>query len=176
MKKLGLLFKETFQKQVEDNINSSDAIFIIKYSGISGPDLTKLRQDLKASSGRFMVVRNSVLKRAIKDSPLQSFAGELQGPYGVVFVKDEPPAACRVLCDFSREHEALKIEKGLFDNRLLDADEVQALSRLPSKEILRAQVVMALNAPIAGFVKTLHQVVAKFVYCIEQIKKQKGSK
>lgn len=174
MKKLGLLFKETSQKQIEDNISSSGAMFIMKYSGISSPDLTKLRQDLKAYSGRFMVVQNSVLKRAVKNSPLQPFAEGLTGPYGVVFVKDEPPAACRVLCDFSKEHSELVLEKGLFEDRVLEAEDIQALSCLPSKEVLRAQVVMALNAPIAGLVKTLHQVVAKFVYCIDQIRKKKS--
>jgi large subunit ribosomal protein L10 len=175
MKKLGLVFKEISENRIKDTLKKSDAVFIVKYSGVASPDLCSLRQTLRGSKSALFVVKNSVARRALTDSGLEALVKSIEGPCGLIFVKDEPVMVSQVLCNFVKEHEQLKLEGGSLNNKVLERKDIEAMSKLPSKEILRAQVVMTLNSPISGLVITLNQVLAKFVYCIDQIKNKKAS-
>lgn len=148
---------------------------MIKYSGISSPDLSTLRQNLKDSRATLFVVKNSVARRALKDAGLEILVKNIEGPCGLVFVKEEPVAVSKALYSFYKEHEALKVEKGYLKDRLLETKDIEAMSKLPSKEILRAQLVMALNSPIVKLVYVLKGSLRKFVYCLEQVKQKKTS-
>lgn len=173
MKKLGLLFKEVSEGQIKSTLKESSALFIVKYSGLSSPDLSALRQNLRSSNARLFVVKNSVARRALKSSGLDALIKSVEGPCGLVFVKDEPVVTSKVLCNFVKEHEPLKLEGGFLKDKVLKKSDIEALAKLPSKETLRAQIVMTLNSPISGLVIALNQVLAKFVYCIDQIKQKK---
>ena len=175
MKKLGSLFKDTSEKLIKGNLKDSNAVFIVKYSGLSSPDLTSLRQNLKKTDARLFVVKNSVARRAIKDSGLDAVLGKVDGPCGFIFVNDEPVGASKVICDFSKEHEQLKLAGGFLDDKVLEKIDIEMLSKLPSKEVLRAMVVGALNSPISGLVQVLNGTLRKFVYCLDQIKNKKSN-
>lgn len=173
MKKLGLLFKETSERRIKDTLKDSSAILVIKYSGLSSPDITALRRNLRGSNSSLFVVKNSVARRALADSGLENLIKSIEGPCGLIFSKDEPVDASRVLCDFAKEHEQLKLEGGSLKDRLLEKKDIESLAKLPTKDALRAQVVCALNSPISGLAIALNQVLAKFVYCLDQIKQKK---
>lgn len=176
MKKLGLLFKEVSEGQIKSSLKNSNALFIVKYSGLSSPDLSSLRQNLKTSNARLFVVKNSVARRALKSAGLEDLLKSVEGPCGLVFVKDEPVGTSKVLCNFLKEHEPLKLEIGLLNNKVLEKKDIEAMAKLPSREVLRAQVVMALNSPISGIVITLNQILTKFVICIDRIKEKRQTK
>ena len=173
MKKLGLVFKEVSENRIKETLKKSDAVFIVRYSGVSSPDLCSLRQTLKGSKSSLFVVKNSVARRALGNSGLEVLVKNIEGPCGLVFVKDEPVAVSQVLCNFVKDHEQLKLEGGTLKNKFLEKKDIEAMSKLPSKEVLRAQVVVTLNSPISGLVITLNQILAKFVYCIDQIRQNK---
>jgi len=173
MKKLGLVFKEVSENRIKNSLKESEAVFIVRYSGVASPALCSLRQTLKGSRASLFVVKNSVARRALKDSGLESLVKSIEGPCAVVFIKDEPVAVSKSLFDFVKEHEQLKVEIGSLKNKVLEKKDIEAMSKLPSREVLRAQVVMTLNSPISGLVITLNQLLAKFVYCIDQIKQKR---
>lgn len=172
MKKLGLLFKETSEKQIKNQLKGSESVFIMNYSQVSSPDFSNLRQSLRKANAALFMVKNSVARRALKDSGLDSLVKTIDGPCGLVFIKEEPVAVSRILSDFSRGHQLLKLCGGFLKDRILDKKDIEALARLPSREVLRAQVVMTLNSPISGVVTVLHQILKKFVYCLDQIKQK----
>ena len=175
MKKIGLIFKEASETRIKKTLKDSDAVFIVKYSGISSPDLCSLRQSLKTTRASLFVAKNSVVRRAFKDSGLETLIKNIDGPCGLVFVKDEPVAVSQALCNFTKDHEQLKLEGGSLKDKIIEKKDIEFMAKLPSKEVLRAQVVGALNSPISGLVITLNQVLAKFVYCLDQIKQKKTS-
>jgi large subunit ribosomal protein L10 len=176
MKKIGLIFKETSEKQIKAGIQGSSSVFIIKYSGLSSPDVAALRHSLKSAKADLLVVKNSVAKRALKDSGLESLITLIEGPCGIVFGKDEPVATSKALYDFFKAHEQLKLEGGFLKDKILNKKDIEALARLPSKEILRAQAVITLKSPISGLVRVLSNTLRKFVYCLEQIKQKQSTK
>jgi len=175
MKKLGLLFKETSENRIKNSLKESSSVFIINYSGLESPDLTWLRQALNKTKANLFVVKNNVARRALKDAGLEDMVKLIEGPCGLIFVKEEPVDICRVLCDFSRKHESMKLGGGFLKDRILEIKDIERLSRLPSKDVLRVQAVMTLKSPISSFVIVLNQVLRKFVYCLELIKQKKGN-
>ncbi len=173
MKKLGLIFKEASENRIKSYLKESHAMIVLRYSGLSSPDLSTLRRNLKNSNATLFVVKNSVACRALTSAGLEPLVKTIAGPCGMVFVKEEPVAISKLLCAFSKEHEQLKLEGGLLDDKLLEVQDIEFMSKLPSREALRAQVVMTLNAPISGLVSALHQVLGKLVYCLDAIKQKK---
>lgn len=173
MKKIGLLVKETSGNRIKNYIKESNAILVVKYSGLPSPDISTLRQNLKSSNSMLFVIKNNIAVRALRDSGLDLLIKTIQGPCALVFVKDEVVGACRVLCNFLKYHEKLGLEGGILKDKFLEKKDIESMAKLPSKEVLRLQVVMALNSPISGLVITLNQILAKFVYCLEQIKEKR---
>ncbi len=173
MKKIGLIVKEISGNRIKDKLKESGTVFIIKYSGLSSPDISSLRLKLKNSQANLFVAKNSVARRALKEAGMEGLSKKIDGPSGFIFIKDEPVAASKLLCDFAKAHEQLKLEGGLFKDKILEKKDIEALAKLPAKEVLRAQLVMTLNAPLSGFVMVLNQTLKKFVYCLDQIKNKK---
>lgn len=175
MKKIGQLIKETSENRIKDSFKSSKGLIIIKYSGVSSPDMSTLRKGLKASGSDLFVVKNSIAKRAMKELGLVDLVKSIQTPCGMIFFKDEPVDTSRILCAFRKEHEKLVLEGGLLQDKLLSLKDIEAMSTLPSKEAMRARVVVALNAPISKLAVVLNQTLKKFVYCLDQIKQKKSN-
>lgn len=173
MKKISLIVKEVSENRIRDKFKDSGAVFILKYSGLSAPDLSSLRQSLKGQEAGFFVAKNSVARRALKSIGLDELSKKIEGPSGFVFIKDEPVSVSRLLCNFAKAHEKLILEGGLLKDKILEKKDIETLSKLPAKEILRAQLVMTLNSPISGLVIVLNQTLKKFVYCLDQINKNK---
>lgn len=173
MKKIGSVFKQTSENMIKDNLKKNHSVFIIKYSGLSSPDLSSLRLSLKGARANIFMVKNSVARRALKASGLDSLNGLVEGPCGFVFSREEPVDVSRILYDFSREHEKLKLEGGYMQDKLLSQADIHVLAKLPSKHLLRTMLVIALNSPVSGLVCTLNQVLRKFVYCLGQVRDKK---
>ncbi len=174
MKKLGSIFREASENRIKDYLKESRSVFVIAYSKLSSPDMSSLRRLLKGAGARVFVAKNSIARRALKDSGLESVVKLIEGPCGLVFIKDEPVASSKALCDFSKDHENLKLAGGFFNDKVLEVKDIQAMAKLPSKEVLRAQVVMGLKFPIVGLVMVLKGNLRKVVYCLEQIRLKKS--
>lgn len=174
MEKVSLLIKEASEGIIEEAAKTSKSLFVIRYSGLSSPAITELRRVLKNGNSVFLAVKNSVARRALKNAGFQPLVNRVEGTCGIVFAKDEPVGVAKILCKFAKDNEKLVLDGGFFKDMILEKKDIESLSRLPSKEVLRQQVVMTLNSPISGLVITLNQVLAKFVYCLEQIKNKKG--
>ncbi|MDD5120041.1 MAG: 50S ribosomal protein L10 [Candidatus Omnitrophica bacterium] len=175
MKKIGLLVKEASENRIKTCFKSSKGLIIVKYSGVSSPDMSNLRKTLKGSGADLFVVKNSIARRAMKGLGLDDLIKSIETPCGMIFFKDEPVDISKVLCSFRKEHEKLVLEGGLLQDKLLTLKDIETMSTLPSMDVLRTQVVVALNSPISKFVIVLNKTLQKFVYCLDQIKQKKSN-
>lgn len=173
MKKIGLLVKEVSENRIKDSFKSSKGLIIVKYSGVASPDMSNLRKTLKGKGADLFVVKNSIARRAMKGLGLDNLIKSIETPCGMIFFKDEPVDTSKILCAFRKEHDKLELEGGLLEDKLLTLKDIEAMSTLSSKEVLRAQVVMTLNAPISKFVIVLNQTLKKFLVCLDQIRQSK---
>jgi len=174
MKKIGLLVKETSENRIKNYLKSSKGMIIVKYSGVASPDMSGVRKTLKTSGSDLFVVKNSIARRAMKELGLSGLIKAIETPCGLVFFKDEPVGTSKILCDFRKEHEKMVLEGGVHEEKILTSKDIETMSKLPSKDVLRAQVVVALNGPIVKLALVLNQSLKKFVYCIDQIRQSKS--
>jgi len=172
MKKFGLLFKEISENRIKKNLKDSMSFFVISYSKVSSPDLTGLRLSLKKANATLFMVKNSVVKRALKDSGLDSLVKTVEGPCGLVFTREEPVEASRILFNFTKDHAQLKLGCGVMKDRILESKDIEAVAKLPSREVLRAELVSTLNSPLFRLVTVCKQNLNMLVYCLEQKQKK----
>lgn len=99
----------------------------------------------------------------------------LQGPCGLVFIKDDPIATSKVIYNFAKEHQSLKIEGGILKNRILSKSDITTLANLTSKEMLYTKIAVSIKSPVCGFVCVLSNTLKKLVMVLEQIKNKKGN-
>ncbi|MBU0547885.1 MAG: 50S ribosomal protein L10 [Candidatus Omnitrophica bacterium] len=173
MKKIGLLVKETLENRIKNSFKLSNGLIVVKYSGVASPDMSGLRKTLKTTGSDLFVVKNSVARRAMKELGLNDLIKFIDSPCGLIFFKDEPIDVSKILCAFRKDHEKLILEGGIIQEKLLTLKDIETMSKLPTKEVLRAQLVGALNGPVVKLVLVLNQTLKKFVYCLDQIKQGK---
>jgi len=174
MKKIGQLVKETSESRIKDSLKANQGLIIVKYSGVSSPDMSALRKTLKGAGSDLFVVKNSIARRAMKELGQEGLIPSIQSPCGMIFFKDEPVDTSRILCAFRKEHEKLVLEGGLLQDKLLTLKDIELMSTLPSKDVLRGKVVVALNGPSAKFVIVLNGALKKLVVCLDQIRQSKS--
>lgn len=146
----------------------SSAVFL-DFQGMTVEEVTKLRDDLRAKGVEYRVVKNKLVRQALKGQPyLDGLASALRGMTGVAWSVEEPSAAAKVLKEFARENEKLKIKAGLLEGQVLDGKAVEnQLASMPGKNEARAmllatliapaqQLLMLLNTPAGNFVRALH--------------------
>ncbi len=172
MKKLSTVFKEASENRIKKGFKESEAMFLVKYSKLSGPDLNALRKSLRVIDSEMFVVKNNTAKRALAGQN-EALLSLIQGPCGFVFSKKEPVEASKVLFNFTKDHANLILEGGLLNDKLLNSKDIEALAKLPSREVLLTKAVMAIKSPITGLVFVLKGNLRKLVFCLEQVKQKK---
>lgn len=175
MKKIGLVVKEASESRIKNTFKLSKGLIVVKYSGVTSPDMSNLRKTLKGSGSDLFVVKNSIARRALKDLGLNDLVKSVETPCGMIFFKEEPVDVSKILCSFRKENPKLILEGGMLLDKILTLKDIETMSTLPSKEALRGKLVVTLNAPIVKLAMVLNQTLKKFVYCLDQIKNTKSS-
>ncbi|MEG2405488.1 MAG: 50S ribosomal protein L10, partial [Clostridiales bacterium] len=152
------------KKQFEENA----VVLLMDYKGITVNDDTSFRRLLRESDVVYQVSKNTFIKRAANDLGITDLDPFLEGTTAIAFAND-PVALAKVISDFAKTHPAIVIKVGLLDGKVLPAEKVAALAKLPSREVLLAQVVGGMQAPIVGFARTLQGVLTNFVRVLDQV-------
>lgn len=156
-------------------VGQTSAAILTDYRGLSVADLTDLRKKLRAVDAEFRVVKNTLFKRAADGQmPVADMETFLAGPTAIGFAKSDPVGAAKVLVDFVRDHKAISLKAGVMEGKVLDTAQVEALSKIPSREILISQMLGSLNSPIAGLVGTLNGILSNFVFTLQAIADKQG--
>jgi len=114
-----------------------------------------------------------LLARASEDTGVEAIKEYFKGPNAIALSYDDPVAPAKVLTDFAKENEKLEIKIGVMDGKVLDLDAIKALSSLPSREVLLAQVLSAMNGVPTAMVRVLNAVPQKLMYALLAVKEQK---
>ena len=157
---LNLQQKEAVVAEVAKVVAGAQAIILAEYRGLPVADMTQLRAKARASGVYFKVVKNTLVRRAVVDTPFAPLADKMYGPlaYGI---GSDPVAVAKVLNDFAKANEKFVIAGGAIPRQVMSAKDVVALASLPSREQLLAMLVGTMQAPIAKFVRTLNEVPAQ---------------
>lgn len=169
----GKLCKEKMIKEVLADFKDRPNFFITNYMGSTVSDIETVRKSLRSSSSEFFVVKNSILNVVLDQLKLEEAKKLVEGGVAVSLSGDDIVATCKALVNFAKTHEKFKIKGGVLEGKLVTADKIKQMASLPTKEVLLAQVVGGIKAPITGFVMVLGGVIRKFVYVVDAVKSAK---
>jgi large subunit ribosomal protein L10 len=159
-------------EQVAEQIQESQAIFAVDYRGITVAQAAELRARLRDANATLRVVKNTLTERAADKAGAEDLKALLDGPTAFTFVRGDAALAAKALAAFRREHDLLDFKGGTMDGGAVTADEILAISRLPSREALPGQLVGVLAFPIGGLARTLNQLVQGLAVQLGQIADQ----
>jgi large subunit ribosomal protein L10 len=161
--------KATVVEDIKGRFSRMTSAVFLDFTGMTVEEVGKLRNNLSSKGVEYKVVKNTLVKRALEGAPyLPQLGFALKGMTGIAWSYEEPSAAARVVRDFCKENEKLKVKGGLLDGQVLDGRAVESqLATLPSKDEARAmllatflapaqQLVMLLNTPASNFVRVLN--------------------
>lgn len=155
-------------EELRTHLRDATSAVLTEYRGLTVQQLSELRKQLKAASAEYRVVKNRLARIAMEGSTLAPLRPHLTGPTGVVIARRDPAAMAKALHGFVRTHPALQVRVGVVDGQLVDAQGLRAVADLPAREVLRSQVVGAIQAPLAQLVGLLQAPQRELVYVLAE--------
>jgi len=154
----------------------AQSVVLADFTGLNVAAVSELRRRCRAAGVHYQVVKNTLAKRAVGGAGMEALAAFLDGPNAWALHPSDQVAAAKVLVDFAKDHEACRIRGGFIDGRLLSRRELEALAKLPGRDVLLGQVLGTLQAPMAGFAGVLTALLRGFATVVQAYaKKRDGS-
>lgn len=167
--------KEAAVADIRERLSQASLAIMTEYRGLTVAQMNRLRRELKQVDARYQVTKNTLTRRALKETAFEKLEELLQGPTGLVTSTKDPVAAAKVLVRFAEQCEKLKITGGILDGEVLPAAVVNALAKLPSREVLVAQLLGLMNAPASQLLRTIQEpaaMMARLLGALERSKRE----
>ena len=170
---IGLKEKQAIVADVNETANKALSAVMADYRGVSVDDMTTLRKTARDAGVQVRVIRNTLAKRAFEGTEFECMNEALLGPNIMAFSLEDPGAGARVFKDFAKENEAFEIKALSVGGKLLPADQIDALAKLPTREEALAMLMAVMQAPVTKLVRTLHDVPGKVTRVVAAVRDQK---
>jgi large subunit ribosomal protein L10 len=155
-------------EELKTRLRGAKTVVLTEYRGLTVQQLSDLRKQLRGVSAQYKVVKNRLARLAVSSSDLAALSPHLTGPTALVVSREDAVAVAKALATFTKANQALTIKAGYVDGRAVDASSLKALADLPSRDALRAQLVAALQGPLASLVGLLAAPQRELAYILAQ--------
>ena len=152
--------KKAVVEEVAAEVAKAETIVVAEYRGIQVASMTKLRAKAREQGVYLRVLKNTLARRAVADTPFAGLADQMVGPL-VYGISADPVAAAKVLFDFSKADDKIVIKAGSYDGKVLDAAGVSQLASIPSREELLSKLAYVMQAPVAGMARAFAALAEK---------------
>jgi large subunit ribosomal protein L10 len=165
--------KKQITQDLQGRLEKSTIVVLTDYKGLDVEAMNALRRKLREANAEYQVVKNSLLVRASESNDVGQIKDHFKGPSAIALSDGDPVAPAKALVDFVKENDKLEIKAGVLNGSVIDAEGIKALSSLPSREVLLAQVLSAMNAVPTSLVTALSDVPRRMVNVLQAIKDQR---
>ena len=165
--------KQQITQDLQGRFEKSTIVILTDYKGLDVAAMNDLRRKLREANAEYQVVKNSLLVRASEGNDVTLIKEQFKGPSAIALSYDDPVAPAKVLADFVKENKNFEVKVGVLNGKVIDYDGIKALSALPSREVLLAQVLSAMNAVPTSLVTALSDVPRRMVNVLQAIKDQR---
>lgn len=150
--------KKYLVQEVSEHLGKSSYVFLADYKTITVNEVASLREQLASVNAEFHVVKNSALKLAAKERSLPDLNDALKGQTAIITGGDNPSEVAKVITKFKKDNKKCSVKLGVLDERAMTAEEINALAKLPSLDVLKAQFLGLLNKPAEQTVRVMQAV------------------
>ncbi len=159
--------KQYLVAEVETHLKKSDYVILTNFNGVNVADVAVLRAELRKENAEFHVVKNSSLRVAAKAMGLPEFEDSLSGPTAIIVGGDNSPGVAKIVTDFFKSKKKVEVKAAVLSQKLLSAEDVNALAALPSLDALRAQLLGLINQPGTMLVRVLNAIPQSVVNVLQ---------
>ena len=170
---IGLKEKQAIVAEVNETAQAALSAVMADYRGVTVDAMTKLRQSARESGVQVRVIRNTLAKRAFEGTELECMNEVLTGPCIVAFAMEDPGASARLFKDFAKEQEAFEIKALSVGGKLLPAEQIDALAKLPTRDEALAMLMAVMQAPVTKLVRTMNDIPGRVTRVVAAVRDQK---
>jgi large subunit ribosomal protein L10 len=167
--------KITAVEALASQFHGATSIVLADYTGLTVAQMTDFRTQCRAKNVECRVVKNRLAAIAAGQANLEALQGHLKGPTALVLGRESQVEPAKLVVDFAKNNEKLKVKGGVLDGQFITPERVVALSKVPSREELIAKMMGSINSPASGLVGTINGVVAALTRAIDAVAKQKAA-
>lgn len=165
--------KKVIVDEMRDILSQSISAVAADYRGLTVSEMDQLRVSARSSGVTVRVFRNTLARRAIKETTFECLHDALTGPIVLLFSQEDPGACARVLRDYLKDNEKLEVKALVVDGSLLEASQLKAIASLPTYDEAIAQLMSVMQAPVTKYVRTMNETVTQLVRVLSAVGEQK---
>ena len=156
-------------ENLEKQVRESSGFIITSFKGVKTVEFNEMRQKPRPSKSEYRVVKNSLTRIALKNAGMAELADALQGPSAIVLERGDALAAIKIVFDFIKTHENIKIHGGFFDGKVISDKDLKAIASLPSRDVLLSKLLGTLQASAVNLVSVLQAPARDLVSVLDQV-------
>ena len=165
--------KVSVVESLKDKLGKAESVLLADFTGVNVKDVNSLRNSFREAEVEYLVAKNTLVKRAVADTPWEELGPFLQGPTALVISADQGVNAAKIISKFREDHEHFKPKAGMMSEQVIDASTIEQMAKLPTRDELIAKMMGSLNRPITGLVYVLNDTVSRAVRVLSQVAEAK---
>ncbi len=150
--------KQPIVQEIAGNVEGAQSVVVVDYRGLTVAQDTELRKELRNAGVCYKVYKNTLMNLAFKGTEFECLAPVLEGPSAIAISKDDATAPARIIAEFAKKAPKLEIKAGVVEGDFYDAKGMEAISSIPSREVLISRLLGSMQSPIANFARVLNQI------------------
>lgn len=159
--------------ELEAAIGNARNAFLIDFKGVTVPQVTELRKQVRATGSKYLVVKNTLALIALKDSPMIGMKDRFSGPTAVAYNSTDAVKLAKALTRFAKDVPAMQFKGAMLDGQVVPAEQIQTIASLPSREELISKLLFVMQSPVRGLVTVLQGNIRNLAVVLNQVAKQK---
>ena len=164
--------KQSLVDNLTARLKGANSVYVTDFAGLNVAQANDLRRRLRKAGVEYVVIKNTLARRALSDASVGGLDAHLKGPTALALGRDAS-AAAKVLTDFAKEFQKPAMKGGVVDGRAVTPEQIRRLASLPSRDVLLSQLGAAMQAPMAGFLGVLQSLLSNFAGALEALKSQR---
>lgn len=153
--------KQPIVEEISAGIKDAQSVVLVDYRGLTVEQDTELRKKLREAGVVYKVYKNTMMNFAFKGTEFEGLAPYLNGPSAMAYSTEDATAPARVLAEFAKNAKALEIKAGVVEGNVYDAKGMEAISTIPSREVLISRLLGSMQSPMANFARVINQIAEK---------------
>ncbi|MBQ3393171.1 MAG: 50S ribosomal protein L10 [Lachnospiraceae bacterium] len=153
--------KQPVVEEISSVIDGAQSAILVDHRGLTVQQDTELRKQLREAGVAYKVYKNTMMRFAFKGTDCEGLSDLLNGPSALAVSKDDATAPARILCEFAKNAKKLEIKGGVVEGKVMTVEELEGVSKIPSREVLISKLLGSWNAPIANFARVIKQIAEK---------------